>query len=224
MSEFPVFSFDKSNHAHEERAPAASAGVAPSSSLLGQKPAAGAPAKPDEQKPDADKTAADKTEQQKQTDGVSEELRAYREQRRQETPFYDPTKDFRDSGLEESANAAGLVGKERDATINEQKRILSDFQFTTGEAKEVVSLVDRYAVAPPDEATAAAWASESWDALVRQHGQREANAMLADAQKLVARDPRVKLILEKTGLGNHPKLVQKLVSLARSEKGRGRLK
>jgi hypothetical protein len=80
-----------------------------------------------------------------------------------------------------------------------------------------------YGASPPDAETEGKWANESWSALVRQHGQKEANALLADAQKLVARDPRVKALLEITRLGSPSKIVAKLVALARSEKGRGRL-
>jgi hypothetical protein len=168
--------------------------------------------------------AAEKPDQAALGDGVSEELRAYREARRQETPFYDPVKDFTDSGLEESADAAGITGEERDETIAEQKRMLADFNMSTGEAKEVVGLVDRYAAAPPDAETSAKWGTDSWNMLVRQHGEKEAHALLNDALKLAQRDPRTWEILNFTKLRAHPKIIAKLVSEARSERGKGRLK
>lgn len=216
------FSYSNSDHVHDApEAPAPGTLPNAASALGGGVPDPAKAAQPAPQQKPA-------TEQQKPGpqlgDGVPEAVRELREQRRQETPFHDETKDYQHIGLEESADAAGLAGEERDAVLAEQRRMLADFQFDHREAREVVRMVDTYAVTPPDAETEGRWANEAWTALVRQHGAKEANVMLLDAQKLVARDPRVKAILEATRLGNHPVLVAKLVSLARSERGRGRLK
>lgn len=225
---FPTFGFDKSDHVREEsgtpKAPTAdnSAPEAGASALGG--------AAPDENKPAADQPATfsysesqpNEKSEPKLGDGVPEAVRELREQRKAEFPFYDDTKNYgRDVGLEDSFAAAGITDEQH---VAESKRMLADFSLNSTEAKEVVSMMDHYGANPPDEETQGKWAQESWGALVRQYGAKDANAMLADAQKLVARDPRVKALLEVTRLGNHPKLVAKLVALARTEKGRGRLK
>lgn len=220
------FSYSNSNHNAPAPGPAARAPVpAPAAA-----PAAGAP---DPADPAAGEQPKDLTlsfpnsqpEPQDEGalgDGVPEAVREYRELRRQEAPFYDATKDYQHIGLEAAAEAAGLVGDERDAVLAEQRRVFADLNFSEGEAREVVSLISQYA-GGADEETQGRWANESWSALVRQYGAKEANERLALAQRLVQRDHRVKQVLEITKTGSHPKVVAKLVALAWSERAKGRL-
>lgn len=57
----------------------------------------------------------------------------------------------------------------------------------------------------------------------RRYGP-DAARKLADAQKLVNRDPRLATILSKTGLGDSPKVVVRLVEIAASQRAAGKLR
>lgn len=50
-----------------------------------------------------------------------------------------------------------------------------------------------------------------------------ADKAIAAAQRLVARDPRLAAMLDRTGLGDSPKVVMRLAELANSQRARGRL-
>src|SRR5688572_9381419 len=99
--------------------------------------------------------------------------------------------------------------------------MLADYSLIDSEAREIGGLIDRYEQTPASDETSGKWAQEAWATLIRTHGSADAaSAALADAQKLIKRDPRVAAILNATRLGNHPRIVLKAVALAKSEKGK----
>ncbi len=104
----------------------------------------------------------------------------------------------------------------------EVREMFADFELTSGEARQVATLVRQCASAPPDEATLAGWRAEAEKELTRVYGT-EAREALTLARQLVARDPRVAHILEVTGLGSHPEFVLGLAQKARSAKTKGLL-
>lgn len=99
----------------------------------------------------------------------------------------------------------------------------ADMGFSSPEANEVHGLIKQHAAAPADAATRSTWAREAEDQLRRTYGDSAPQA-LADARKLVQRDPRALALLQATGLGSNPRVVELLARQARSERGRGRLK
>ena len=76
----------------------------------------------------------------------------------------------------------------------------------------------------PSEEVRAQWANDASEQLRRQYGEQGAQEALADANKLIARDPRLAAWLEKSGLGNHPAYVKAAVELARQQRAQGKLK
>lgn len=75
----------------------------------------------------------------------------------------------------------------------------------------------------PDEATFASWEQQSWDALGREFGGREAaERALKVGQEYVQRHPALRDFLLKTGLGSNPACVKTVVAIARRSKAAGR--
>jgi hypothetical protein len=62
------------------------------------------------------------------------------------------------------------------------------------------------------------------DTLVGKYGEQGAQSALDLARKLVQRDPRMARMLDATGLGNHPQVIDRFVRLAMDERYKGRLK
>lgn len=104
----------------------------------------------------------------------------------------------------------------------ELAHIFADLEVSATDARSIVGLADQLAASPPDDATAAKWKQDSLTRLREVYGKDHEQA-LADAQKLVHRDPRVAAMLDQNGLGSHPRVVETIAALARQAKGRGRL-
>jgi hypothetical protein len=94
------------------------------------------------------------------------------------------------------------------------REVLGDLQAAPEDAAQLVALVNN------DEDDGATWQAQSAQ-FIKDNGLTE--SQLNDARRLVARDPRVKEFLDNTGLGNHPKVVARVVELARAAKLRGQL-
>jgi hypothetical protein len=118
---------------------------------------------------------------------------------------------------------AGATDTER-AVLAEAREWFADFALDHQEAKSVAETFNaELASGIPSDETVAAWGREATQETFRQYG-RDAEARLADARLLVRRDPRVRQVLERSGMGSHPRVVQLLIEKARSERNRGRLR
>lgn len=105
------------------------------------------------------------------------------------------------------------------AVTSELREIFSDVGASTAEAQEFATLAKEVPAAPEARASLRAEAIEA----VRQQYREDADAALADARALVARDPRVAKIIDATGLGDHPRAVLTIIQLARAARMRGEL-
>lgn len=103
------------------------------------------------------------------------------------------------------------------------QEIAADFGLPPERAREFVGLVEDARKRAPDDATVERWSSEAMQHVRLTYGHR-ADDMLADAKRLVARDPRVSKLLNESGLGSHPRVVRLFVERAASLKALGRLK
>jgi len=141
-----------------------------------------------------------------------------------EGDFYDPVKTF--SGLKFDAPPEDLSAEEKElvkAAHDETRRIFSDVGLNTPAATEVLALAQEHTRTPPSAEQVVAWQDEAIDQVKRAHGA-DAEAVLADAQRLIARDKRVSNFLQKTGLGSHPRVVALAIELAKQQRMQGRLK
>jgi hypothetical protein len=104
----------------------------------------------------------------------------------------------------------------------ELREIFADVGASPGDAAEILSLANQMRATPATPEARLQMRDAAIDAVNRQYGQ-DAASVVADARALVARDPRIGKVLDSTGAGDHPNIVLKLISLARSAKLRGQL-
>lgn len=107
---------------------------------------------------------------------------------------------------------------EMDKAVNaEISNIFQDLSISSTEASTLVTL----ARTPATEEQIASWATESNRHLATLGKSAQEDLQLARA--LVARDPRVGQMLNDTGLGSHPAVVEMLVLKAKSARLRGEI-
>jgi hypothetical protein len=102
--------------------------------------------------------------------------------------------------------------------------VMTDIGMDRGDVSKLASFAAAYAAKPPTAEEKAAHERASIKTLREQYGDAAFAGVLADAKALVARDPRLREFMDKTGLGSHPWAISRLAELARTERGRGRLK
>jgi len=100
--------------------------------------------------------------------------------------------------------------------VVEARQVALDLGVEAVDLRELRTLAN--AEAEPD---VEAWRVES-HAMLTQRGFTAAD--LDGARQLACRDPRVKSYLDATGLGDHPKVVERFVELARRARVNGTLK
>jgi hypothetical protein len=198
-----VFSYPNSDHK-----------PAPGASQTTQQPA---PAQPPQERaafsyPNSDHKPAERPVD----DGLSDAARAAREERKSES-FYSAQGMYRDV-----LPAAPDATPEQKQAIEEWREVVADWQASSTDVRELVNVVSGLNELPTEE-TVAGWERDAKAELHRTFG-KDADKALADAQALVARDPRVAQFLAVTGLGSHPRFVATLARLARSQRASGRLK
>lgn len=125
----------------------------------------------------------------------------------------------------DGAEVEGVTAELRARAAHEYREMFADVGVSADEARQMVSLAKQLGAAPPTPQIEEQWQGEIVKRLLDVNNQDidKANADLALAQRLVHRDPRIAAILEKTRLGNHPKVVELFVQRARQERLRGRL-
>ncbi|MBX9629563.1 MAG: hypothetical protein K2X67_03495 [Burkholderiales bacterium] len=152
--------------------------------------------------------------------GVPAEIRELRAQRSKEpaSALFGGS-EFGDELFEATLTDTSVPTETRRAVADEFARMSGDLSMTSNEVAEVASVLN----APiADERTQSRWGRQAEEMLKVQYGDSW-EQRLADAKKLLHRDPRVARIVEQRQIGNHPKLVLMLCDLARRERLKGRL-
>ena len=102
--------------------------------------------------------------------------------------------------------------------------VMTDIGMDRGDVGKLAAFAAQYTAKPPTADEKAAHERTVIKELRAQYGDAAFAGVLEDAKKLVARDPRLAGFLDKTGLGSHPWVISRIAELARTERGRGRLK
>jgi len=138
--------------------------------------------------------------------------------------FYDATATYRDVKFDAPPENATPEEKQRiHSAYDEMRRVFSDVGLSVPGATELLDLAKQHAGTPPSAETREQWRSEAVEQVKRQYGT-DAQAALADAQQLAARDPRLWAFLQELGIDNHPRVVGLAIELARRQRAQGRLK
>lgn len=144
---------------------------------------------------------------------LPEAVKALREQPARK--MFDATKTYTDAlRRSEFADTDPDLDKVVNAEVSE---IFQDIGVSNTEASTLITL----ARTPASDETRASWESES-SAYLATLG-KDARESLHLARTLVARDPRVAAMLDETGLGSHPAVVEMLISKAKSARLRGEI-
>lgn len=115
---------------------------------------------------------------------------------------------------------AELDDATRAAAARELREMAADVGASPSEFREVLEIGQRIAKQPPTAEERGAWRTQALRQLqTSPHWQAD----LALAQRLVQRDPRLARMLDVHGLGDHPRVIEHVVGLAKRERARGRL-
>lgn len=99
---------------------------------------------------------------------------------------------------------------------------MQSFDLNATESSTITDLAISATVSPPSEETVSAWHQDSMSVLRQEYGN-EAGAVLQATQRMLARDPAVVELLERTGLGNHPHVVRLAAAKAQALRKAGKL-
>jgi len=103
--------------------------------------------------------------------------------------------------------------------------VMTDIGASRADLEHWTSLVTKLGGKPPTADDRAAMQREAVRVLREQEGHGAGfDLAVKDAKTLATRDPRLKDLLEKTGLGDHPDVIKRLVELARAQRARGLIK
>jgi len=116
-----------------------------------------------------------------------------------------------------------LPEADRGARVAELSEMVADFNASHADVRMLLDHARTLARELPSPEQETEMQHQCREALRDRYG-RDAEQVAEDARLLVARDPRLAEWLEETGLGNVPDVVLRFAELARSERGRGRLK
>jgi hypothetical protein len=100
----------------------------------------------------------------------------------------------------------------RQASTAEWVAVGNDMGLDPTETLAVAKAAQQAFAAPVDQDVIATWTEQSAQ-VIRGYGTR-GPAVLAQAQQMIANDPRVQVMLARTGLGSHPQLVKVAMSAA----------
>ncbi|CAN7429090.1 hypothetical protein LJR034_002638 [Caballeronia sp. LjRoot34] len=122
--------------------------------------------------------------------------------------------------LEAAMKDVALDSAVKTAVAAEYRENFADFGASPQDARELVDAASRFG-AEPMTADRDIANTNSAIQILNEHYGTDAEAALATAQEMIARDPRIARMLDATRLGNDPQTVLKIVQLARSAKTRG---
>lgn len=132
---------------------------------------------------------------------------------------YDDATAYTHAGIGEALVEMGIEGVDQQAEHRAWTGALADMGVTSDEAKGLVQLAMSDA---PEQAAIEAWPSEAKQALQEAFGD-DADQALADARLLIRRDPRVRDFLNRTRMGDHPRVVLLAAQRARAAIAAGSL-
>jgi hypothetical protein len=127
-------------------------------------------------------------------------------------------------GVDDVYDPEGQLDAEHKQTLVEIVHdIAAEAELPSMELREIATLGKQIAAEPPTEQTLAEWAGEASRQLVDRAGGdiAEAERDLAAAREFVQARPALGALLEATGLGSHPVIVQRVVEASRRAKLRG---
>lgn len=113
----------------------------------------------------------------------------------------------------------GPIGKQVSALASVFVDVGMDKQFV----EDLAGIVKTHAGVAFDDQVRSEMRGDVVKDLKQQYGKEFANK-LADAQRLVNRDPRLAGFLVATGLGDNPKVIRKMIELAAAQRAAGKLK
>ena len=138
---------------------------------------------------------------------------AIAELRQSDSKLHDPVKTF----APDLPDDGSLPG----ADVVEWRRVAGDVGADPQDVRSFRLLAKVHLAEPADDATVAGWRLQA-QTLIKDRGFNDVD--LEAARRLVARDPRVAEMLDRTGLGSHPQVVERFITLARAQRVAGRLK
>lgn len=135
--------------------------------------------------------------------------------------MFDDRSFYTGAGLDTALKELGIEGRAAEAEHKTWAGVFADLGLSSQEATDMVT------VGLMDEPTAEVlqgWPAQAEAALKEQYGDADWQQALADARLLVGRDPRLKDFLNRTQLGNHPRVVKLAAERARTLIASGKLK
>ncbi|TDY25755.1 hypothetical protein B0G81_6238 [Paraburkholderia sp. BL6665CI2N2] len=134
--------------------------------------------------------------------------------------MFSPQGTYASVQLEESMKDVALDPAIKTAAATEFREIFADLGASPQDAHELVATASRFTAEPMTTERDASNTNTAIE-LLNQHFGNDAKSALADAQQMIARDPRLSRMLDQSRLGNDPQTVLKIAQLARSAKMRG---
>lgn len=134
--------------------------------------------------------------------------------------MFSPQGTFAGVQLEDAMKDVAAAPELKTAAAAEYREIFADFGASPQDAHELVDTARRFGAEPMSAERDASNTNAAIEVL-NQHFGNDAKAALADAQQMIARDPRLVRMLDASRLGNDPQTVLKIAQLARSAKMRG---
>ncbi len=134
---------------------------------------------------------------------------------------YDDRTQYKAAGIDKALADLDIEGQAAEAEHRTWAGVFADLALNADDARHVVSLATMDEPTPEE---AAAWPGAAKAALQGEYGPDGWEQALADARRLVGRDPRLKDFLNRTGLGDHPDVVRIAARQARAAIASGKLK
>ncbi|MCF8203649.1 MAG: hypothetical protein K9J82_01135 [Methylotenera sp.] len=135
--------------------------------------------------------------------------------------IYSDTTQYKAAGIDKALADLGIEGQAAEAEHRTWAGVFADLDLNAQDAAHVVGLAT---MDEPSAETMQVWPDEAKTALQDEYGPDGWEQALADARRLVGRDPRLKDFLNRTGLGNHPDVVRIAARQARAAIASGKLK
>jgi len=146
-------------------------------------------------------------------------VEAWRKEAMPERSLYPSNAEFGSVVPDDMFAGANLPTEKRQAAVRELRGMLADTGLSPAEAN---GLLMRAGHVRADGKTDEQQRREARKELAKQFG--DPDAALADARKLIARDPRFSKFIERKGLGNDTETIITLARAARSQRAAGKLK
>jgi hypothetical protein len=134
--------------------------------------------------------------------------------------LYSKNSEFGEAVPDNMFDGANLPTEKRQAAVNELRSMLADTGLSPNEARQ---LLNRSGMVRSAGMSDEQQRKEAQNALSKIYG-KDADDVIADTRKLIARDPRLAKYLHVHGIGNDGETVLLMARAARSQRAAGRLK